>query len=53
MGEACGTDAEGEKVYGILFNKSEGKGQLDDLGIGGSLILKCMGSVAIPCVHDN
>jgi hypothetical protein len=53
MGETCVTDGEGENFYGILVNKSEGKGQLDDLGIGGSLILKCMDSVAISCVHDN
>jgi len=53
MGEACGTDGEGENVYGILVNKPEGKGQLDDLGIVGSLILKWMDSVAISCVHDN
>jgi hypothetical protein len=36
MGEACGTDGEEENVYRILANKSEGKGYLEDLGMGGS-----------------
>jgi hypothetical protein len=40
VSEECGTDGEGENVYRILANKSEGKGHLEDLGIDGSLILK-------------
>jgi hypothetical protein len=34
VGEACGTDGEGENVYRFLANKSEGKGHLKDLMAG-------------------
>jgi len=33
MGEACGTDGEGENVYEILANKSDGKGQKEYVAV--------------------
>ena len=53
MGEECDTDGEGENIYRILTNKSEGKCHLEDLGINDSLILKWMGPVASSYVQDN
>jgi hypothetical protein len=42
MGGACGTYGAKRNAYRILVGKHEGKNHLEDLGVDGNIILKCI-----------
>jgi hypothetical protein len=42
MGETCSAHDEIRNAYEILVGKPKGRENLDDLGAGGKIILKCI-----------
>jgi hypothetical protein len=42
MGGACSTQGEMRIVYNIFVGKPEGRDYLEDLGVDGKIMLKCI-----------